>query len=69
MTTVEAVTDGIVEAHRDDEVGRQWGEGRQVQDEGTTMRTDEGVMTDEGEMIDGMIDETIMTGVIDDIDD
>jgi len=68
VTTVEAVTDETVGVHHDDEVGRHPGEGRQVpRDEGTIMVINEGVvMTDEAEMIDGMIDETIMTGGIED---
>jgi len=69
VTTVEAeVTDEKVGVHHDDEVGRHPGEGRQVpRDEGTIMVINEGVvMTDEAEMIDGMIDETIMTGGIED---
>jgi len=69
VTTVEAeITDEKVGVHHDDEVGRHPGEGRQVpRDEGTITVINEGVvMTDEAEMIDGMIDETIMTGGIED---
>lgn len=67
VTTVEAVTDERAEVRHDDEVGRHRGEGRQVPSgEGTTMMTDEGVMTDAAEMIDVMIDAMIMTGGIED---
>jgi hypothetical protein len=67
VTTGEAVTDERAEVRHDDEVGRHRGEGRQVlSGEGTTMMTDEGVMTDAADMIDVMTDAMIMTGGIED---
>jgi len=69
VTTGEAVTDETAEVRHDDEVGRHRGEGRQVlSGEGTTMMTDEGVMTDAAGMIDVMIDVMITTGGIEDRD-